>query len=725
MKTTKFFLMAALALTFAACSNDDYDAAQPAKGEGIPFTATISIGDGATTRALSESGTKLVASWAENEKVALIHNGVTDEMTVSAVNDGKATITGTITGSPSNGDAVTVIYPSTAVDGTTGDVKADLLYAQEGGTLADVASKYDVRRGTGTLKVSGTASLNGNVSLANQFAIFKFTTNNENGSATMDVTPLTITIGGQEYVITPASATSTFYAALPDVSEQTVSFGAIGNDNKLYTADYDNISFAAGKFYKSSLKLKKYILDLSTVTAARTVPNGSTLTGTLANNVRISIADGATVTLQDIGINGSGTGTGTFAGITCEGDATIILEGTNTVKGFSQYGSGHPGIFVPSGKTLTVKGTGALNASSSDYCAGIGGGNGVSCGNIVIEGGTITATGGPHYGAGIGSGDNSACGNIEIKGGTVTANGGSQAAGIGAGHQGYYSAITISGGTVTATGNGGAGIGSGVYGSSCGNIEISGGTVTATGNGGAGIGSGYYSSCGTITITSGVTSVTAAGSPNSFGKGEGGTCGTVTIGGITVVGVKVSPYTYPSTPATSYTLAESTVGMVVCTDGKAYAVADKDNVPLGVEVVGIVACKNGSGGLVIALDDEMDGYNSKSLDWYTANGANGAAAHTPTVTGRLWKLPSMDEWKQMFTANGGSDTNNIGLNMKLTAAGGSALQGYYWTSTDFEEEYYDDEDCAWEVLTTRAEGDGWFDETEKSDSEYVRAIFSF
>ena len=44
MKITKFFLMAALALTFAACSNDDNDiqnSPQPAKAEGITITATL------------------------------------------------------------------------------------------------------------------------------------------------------------------------------------------------------------------------------------------------------------------------------------------------------------------------------------------------------------------------------------------------------------------------------------------------------------------------------------------------------------------------------------------------------------------------------------------------------------------------------------------------------------------------------------------------------------
>ena len=126
MKTTKLFFMAALSLLMTACSSNDEELIQqPApQAEGIPFTATISIGESAATRALSEDGTTLVATWAEGEKVALIHNGVNDEMEVESVNGGVATIKGTITGSPSGGDAVTIIYPASAADGTTGNVKA-------------------------------------------------------------------------------------------------------------------------------------------------------------------------------------------------------------------------------------------------------------------------------------------------------------------------------------------------------------------------------------------------------------------------------------------------------------------------------------------------------------------------------------------------------------------------------------------------------------------------
>ena len=220
---------------------------------------------------------------------------------------------------------------------------------------------------------------------------------------------------------------------------------------------------------------------LSTLSSDYTAADGETLYGTLAGNYKISIAAGATVTLKDVTIDGSGN----YAGINCMGDATIILDGTNNVKGYS---SDYPGIYVPRYKTLTILGTGSLTAIGNDRGAGIGGSSDGYCGNIVIEGGTIAATGGL------------------------------AAAGIGGGY-GF-----------------------------CGNITISGGTVTATGgHESAGIGTGSSGSCGNITITDGVTSVTATkgfDAVNSIGAGYHGSCGTVTIGG-NVGAISKSPYTFP------------------------------------------------------------------------------------------------------------------------------------------------------------------------------------
>lgn len=130
-------------------------------------------------------------------------------------------------------------------------------------------------------------------------------------------------------------------------------------------------------------------------------------------------------------------------------------------------------------------------------------------------------------------------------------------------------------------------------------------------------------------------------------------------------------------PARGHALASSAVGEIVGSDGLAYYTSDKNDLPSGVTAVGMVACKNnGSNGLVIALADETG-----IMDWSTA--ITTAAAHTPDVTGYSWKLPTQEEWIQMFSANGGNSNHFEGLNTAITNAGGTALRvNYvYWSST--------------------------------------------
>lgn len=138
-------------------------------------------------------------------------------------------------------------------------------------------------------------------------------------------------------------------------------------------------------------------------------------------------------------------------------------------------------------------------------------------------------------------------------------------------------------------------------------------------------------------------------------------------------------------PVTGHALSASAVGEVVGTDGLAYADDDKDFLPTGVTAAGMVAYKSGSHGLVIALADE-----ASTMNWSTANGESGAAAHTPTVSGQTWKLPSLDEWKQMFSANGGIESHYSGLNTAITNAGGTTLEdyGWYWSSTESDDKAY-------------------------------------
>ena len=83
-------------------------------------------------------------------------------------------------------------------------------------------------------------------------------------------------------------------------------------------------------------------------------------------------------------------------------------------------------------------------------------------------------------------------------------------------------------------------------------------------------------------------------------------------------------------------------------------------------------------GLAIALADE-----AKRSYWSTA--ISTCEGKTPTVTGAKWCLPSQDQWKQMFKANGGNDASCTGLNTTINTAGGTNFQGdgyAYWSSTE-------------------------------------------
>lgn len=191
-----------------------------------------------------------------------------------------------------------------------------------------------------------------------------------------------------------------------------------------------------------------HVVDLSTINSDVVIPDGYKVTGTLNGNHKVTIAAGATVQFEGVNINGNASTDGNHAGITCAGDATIVLAhgSTNIVKGFN---ANYPGIYVPTDNTLTIEGSGSLDASSNGNAAGIGGGYGLDCGNIRIVEGTVTATGGAKA-AGIGGGENGSCGTITITDGVdiVTASKGADApnsVGAGAGTDSSCGTVTIGG----------------------------------------------------------------------------------------------------------------------------------------------------------------------------------------------------------------------------------------------------------------------------------------
>ena len=163
---------------------------------------------------------------------------------------------------------------------------------------------------------------------------------------------------------------------------------------------------------------------------------------------------GAKVTLSNVKIDAPG------AAVSVSGNVELVITGTNILRS----GENRAGLEkADDDGTLTIDGTGSLEAYGGDCAAGIGSSYNNNVRNIVINGGTITAECTGRDGAGIGGGHSGKAENIRINGGVVTATGGEWGYGIGSGYNEYSllpTTITITGGTVKAiAGKPGAAIG--------------------------------------------------------------------------------------------------------------------------------------------------------------------------------------------------------------------------------------------------------------------------
>ena len=559
----KFLSMAALVLMgvmMTGCSSEDNIQEETPqqlanKDNVVTLTTTVSLDGGAATRALAANGKK---TFADGDQIAVIYKNTNHE-TVKAVGTltagagtASATFSVTLT-NPDNTQAIRYIYPAAMAKATvatdaTMDDAGTVDYTKlnnQNGSLTTLGSSLDLCTFDATNWTSGTLP---NGTFVNQLAILACTLKNSDGSSTItgNITSLTISDGTNTYVVSGHDSDGHIYVAIRPTSSADITVTAT-DGTKIYTKSLTGKTYAVGNGYSVSWKMTQKAEKVVSLTwigshsynssHSYTAQTGDVLTGVATDHddpsdntkdtsadIEIKIADGAIVILRDMTLDGSLCPSSNRAGITCEGDATIILKGTNAVTGFQ---AGHPGISVPAGKTLTIQGDGSLTVRSNGAAAGIGA-SGAACGNIVINSGTVTAYGYNNnyerstWGAGIG-GCRAECGDITINGGTVTAYGGW----------------------------GGAGIGSG-YDYACGNITINGGTVTATGGGNAaGIGGGMWGRCGNITIAKTITSVIATRGNNTstdasaytdaYSIGVGGDylegkdgmicgCGTITFG---------------------------------------------------------------------------------------------------------------------------------------------------------------------------------------------------
>ena len=317
MKAIRLFSMAALAIMMAACSSDLNEITeqpqQPQQAEGIPFKAILPApGSDATRTALSKSGTSINVAWKakdgtyDGDQIALLHNGVKDIATVTAVDgSGNATIEATITGSPANNDDVVLVYPAASVNSTGSGTgfEPDETYAArqltQNGSLVYIGNYLDGRKGNGKLSVSaGNASLKENVTMTSKIAIWNIALF-DTSLAPVNATKVTMKLGNQiiaqatlsgstnelDMCVVPKSL-QTLYAAATAASLPTPVFcieATVGTTTYTYPK-FTQLNLSTGTFYNSPVEMGtlgdvmgsdgKFYVDGATAIGASATPIG-------------------------------------------------------------------------------------------------------------------------------------------------------------------------------------------------------------------------------------------------------------------------------------------------------------------------------------------------------------------------------------------------------------------------------------------------------------------
>ena len=430
--------------------------------------------------------------------------------------------------------------------------------------------------------------------------------------------------------------------------------------------------------------------------AAGTISIGNRVT--ITGNVTLELGEGATLTCA------KGISVFPNNSLTIGGSGTLIADASLYGQAAGIGGSESDGNH--SAGTVLING-GTITATGGDYSAGIGGSH-YGSGSMTINGGTVTAQGG-RFGSGIGGGRYASGGSVTINGGIVTATAGQRGAGIGGGgndnwggNYGHGGTVTINGGTVTATGSEtGAGIGGGggdtsagsnILGGHGGTIVIRGGNVTAVSQSGAGIGPGLYGTPESITlgwtieegdrISAG--SITADGYTllGDFHYWNGETdCGEVTAENLPEKNADyvLRPYVEPPMP----------VDLTAWEDGKTYTASENVTVPGRVVVSGTVTMTIESGvtltcekGITVGAGSSLTVTGGGTLIADAEEYANGAGiggdnagAGTVTIDGCTVNAAGGAGSAGIGGGNGGDGGTVILRNSTVTAAGGSGGAG--------------------------------------------------
>ena len=209
------------------------------------YTLIIKAEKEAPTKALEDMGTTLKSTWTAGDKVTVYGPGnqILGTLTASTGGSGSTTLQGDLTEAPTVGDVLTLKLRSDS-------------YLTQKGTLDYIAANCDYALATATVEtVSGQQITTTPALFVSQQAIVKLTIQDAGGNA-LAVSQLLLNSGGSTFTVTPDSAISTVYVALPAFSNQTVTLSATA-ETAYYDLSKGNVTFENGKFYTITAQLRK------------------------------------------------------------------------------------------------------------------------------------------------------------------------------------------------------------------------------------------------------------------------------------------------------------------------------------------------------------------------------------------------------------------------------------------------------------------------------------
>lgn len=252
MKAMRLFSISALAAATAilgACTIEqqpDIDTQN-----NVTLTATLSPKT-ISTRLLADPGDGTITSnWAVGEEIWVYYDNTAQEFTeakatITAVGaDGSATISATLVNPVSCNASFGYPFSCYTLNGGKD------IFKDQKGTLKDVSDNFDIIFGAGDIVVDGTtATLPSGVEMQHETSIWRLSFTDGSSDITSEITQLTVSDSGSDYVINPVGL-STIYLSTYPMADSDVTFTATTASGS-FSATKSGVTLDPGKVYTST-----------------------------------------------------------------------------------------------------------------------------------------------------------------------------------------------------------------------------------------------------------------------------------------------------------------------------------------------------------------------------------------------------------------------------------------------------------------------------------------